>query len=187
MQTKLSSQQRGFALLLTIIVVSIVLAIGLSLLNITVKQFTLSATARDSEEAFHTANSGVECMQYHRSVDSTYADLVNGGSAPSLPCGGYSQVYSNADHDTLSGNRYIYNYIYQYDLNGNACIETSMYLLDTRSSASAINNYTVNEGLETLSCGAGVVCTAIFSRGFNRGCSQLDSIRTVQREITIEF
>ncbi len=50
----------GFALLLTMIVVAVTLAVGLSLLNITLKQFTLSSTSRDSEIAFHAADSGLE-------------------------------------------------------------------------------------------------------------------------------
>lgn len=180
--------QSGFALLLTLIVVAVVLAIGLSLLNITLKQFTLSAAGRDSEIAFHAANTGLECMQYHRGVPSTRDDFLNGGSAPGLQCGGINPSSSTGTRTCLDSNlRCISHYTYQFSFESNKCIETSLYLLDTRGSSYGISNYTINEGLERISCGPGVVCTTVFSRGFNRGCSDLNSIRTVQRELTIQF
>lgn len=182
----MKTNQSGFALLLTLVVVSVVLAIGLSLLNITLKQFTLSSTARDSEIAFHAANTGLECMQFHRKVPSTRTDLLNGGSAPTLQCAGVNPTSKTTNHVTYSSSRYVYNYQYKHTV-GNTCIETSMYLLDMSNSSSGLSNYAVNEGLETLSCSAGLVCTTIFSRGYNRSCNDLNSIRVVQRELTIQF
>lgn len=184
MQTK--TIQSGFALLLTLIVVSIVLAIGLSILNVTLKQFTLSSIARDSEIAFHAANAGLECMQHHRHVPSTRDDLLDGGSAPALQCAGVDPEYTETNHESLSGNRQVYNYVYRYDIAEGRCFEMSMYLLDTQS-GSDIEDYSVDEGFETISCTEGVVCTTIFSRGFNRSCDDVGSIRTVQRELTIQF
>ncbi|MEX0917627.1 MAG: pilus assembly PilX N-terminal domain-containing protein [Candidatus Paceibacterota bacterium] len=191
METEHRTAQEGFALLITLIIVSVLLAVGLSLLNITLKQFTLSSTARESELAFHVANAGLECMQYHRTVPATRTILLNedgnpSADAPTLSCTGRYQIYAASNHQNLSDSRVAYNYIYRYDIDGEQCIEASMHLLDARESGSGITR-TVNEGFETISCPAGVLCTTIFSRGFNRGCSDLSSLRTVQREITIEF
>lgn len=186
-KNKLHSGEQGFALLLTLIVVSVVLAIGLSLLSITLKQFTLSSTARDSEMAIHAANSGLECMQYHRGRPATRTDLLNGGAGPSLSCAGSSPIYSATDHYINAGaNEYVYNYIYRYNLDATTCVETSMYLIDARTSPDEVT-YEADEGLETLTCTNGVVCTTIFSRGFNRSCSSINSIRVVQRELTIQY
>lgn len=181
---KRTPHQNGFALLLTLIVVSVVLAIGLSLLNITLKQFTLSSTARDSEIAFHAANSGLECMQYYR---GTAADSYLAGGSVTATCGGISDAPSRSSASAGGGT--VRHFEYSFDGFGtdDQCVETSMYLLDMRSSGTGVTNYSVNEGLEYLSCAAGVVCTTIFSRGYNRACDSLDSIRTVQRELTIQF
>src|SRR3989344_7693850 len=54
----------GYALMLSIVVSSIVLSIGISLLNIVQKELILSATGRDSQFAFYAADAGLECVLY---------------------------------------------------------------------------------------------------------------------------
>lgn len=185
-------QKEGFALLLTLIVVSIVLAIGLSILNITLKQFVLSATSRDSEVSFHAANTGLECMQYHRADDATRDVLLNddgnsGTDAPTLRCANVDPISEDTDHYLNSAaDEYVYNYQYTYEVDANSCIETSIYLMDARENDNSFS-YTIDEGLDSITCAAGTVCTTIFSRGFNRSCNDLDSVRVVQRELTIQF
>ena len=56
-------KEEGFALLLTIIVVGVLLSIGLAVLDLTVKQVQLSSNAKDSELAFQAANAGMECAR----------------------------------------------------------------------------------------------------------------------------
>lgn len=50
--------------MLSIVVSSIVLSIGLSLFNIVQKELILSGTGRDSQFAFYSADGGVECAMY---------------------------------------------------------------------------------------------------------------------------
>ncbi len=50
--------------MLSIVVSSIVLSIGLSLFNIVQKELILSATGRDSQFAFYSADGGIECALY---------------------------------------------------------------------------------------------------------------------------
>lgn len=59
-----NSNERGFTLLISIIISSLILAIGLSILNITLKEFILSSIARESEYAFYAADAGMECALY---------------------------------------------------------------------------------------------------------------------------
>src|SRR3989344_3339343 len=59
-----SKPESGYALMLSIVVSSIVLSIGLSLFNIVQKELILSATGRDSQFAFYSADGGVECAMY---------------------------------------------------------------------------------------------------------------------------
>ena len=177
----------GFALLLTLVVTSIVLAVGLSLMHITLKQFTLSSIARDSEIAFHAANTGLECLQYHR--ENNEAELIDTGdtSAPTYQCADTAYETASTDHDLNIGTgRLVFNYEYQYDVGNDACTEVSLYILDARTATADIT-HTANEGLDEITCVQGAICTTIFSRGFNRSCSNLNSIFTVQRELTIQY
>ncbi|OGZ08358.1 MAG: hypothetical protein A3C93_02735 [Candidatus Lloydbacteria bacterium RIFCSPHIGHO2_02_FULL_54_17] len=54
----------GYILLLTILVVSILLAVGLGVSAISIKEITLSAFLRDSEKALAAATNGAECALY---------------------------------------------------------------------------------------------------------------------------
>ncbi|MEX2341225.1 MAG: pilus assembly PilX N-terminal domain-containing protein, partial [Candidatus Paceibacterota bacterium] len=189
---KLKTNQ-GFALLITLVVVSVVLAIGLSLLFITTKQYLLAVTASESEKAFQAAQIGLECMRYHRAQPSTREKLLREDTSnwpPSLACAGVVSNIVNSN-PVLSGGPsgvWMYKYQYRYNFN-NSCIDTSLYMADYRETSSnqSYNITSQNEGLTEIECTAGTVCTIIFARGYNRPCDQFDSILTIQREITVEY
>ncbi len=52
--------QKGFSVLFASLVGSLVLAIGLAILSITIKQITLSSAGRESQKAFYAADTGTE-------------------------------------------------------------------------------------------------------------------------------
>ena len=78
--------KRGYALMLSIVVSSVVLAIGLSLLNIVRKELILSSIGRESQFAFYAADSGIECAFYwdirQVSFPSSAADWGTNGDFP---------------------------------------------------------------------------------------------------------
>jgi hypothetical protein len=55
---------RGFTLLISIILVSVALSIGVALLDIATKQVILAAGARQSQVAFYNADMAMECALY---------------------------------------------------------------------------------------------------------------------------
>lgn len=55
---------KGFTLLFAVIVSTLVLAVGGSIINIALKQVILSGVGRDSQYAFYAANTGIECALY---------------------------------------------------------------------------------------------------------------------------
>lgn len=178
----------GFALLLTLIVVSVVLAIGLTILNVTLKQYTLSVTGRESEIAFHVANSMVECFQYQRFA--TPEGYTSPGRPP-LSCESFAnQTLSPGEYDNVMvnfGGGHVHHFFYRFESNSaNTCGEVSAYVLEPTNGD--IDNFPFDkEGLETVDCEQGYTCTVVYGRGFNRACNDLDSLRTVQREMTATF
>lgn len=64
MRRKIFKKEKGFALLFTIIVVSIILSIALSLSGIAYKESTFSVSAKSSNEAYFAADTGAECALY---------------------------------------------------------------------------------------------------------------------------
>lgn len=57
-------KQAGFALLFSVLLASILLSIGLSIFNITLKELAISTNTRQSIHAFYAADSGREYMLY---------------------------------------------------------------------------------------------------------------------------
>jgi Tfp pilus assembly protein PilX len=55
----------GFAMLFTVLVMTLILNIALGISNITFKQTILSSLARDSGVAFYQADAGMECILYY--------------------------------------------------------------------------------------------------------------------------
>lgn len=183
--------QSGFALLLTLIVVSVVLAIGLSLLDITLKQFLLSGTARDSEVSFHAAYAGAECVQYYRIQDlaanfigsqfSLLADCL-----PDTDAGEYSHNYTALNPDSgPAGSVHYSTYQITWGPDSDRCTEMDVYVFDASAGEVTYNVAVYGDSSEV--CAAGATCSVILSRGYNRGCSNLSSLRTIQREVVAEF
>lgn len=58
------STEKGFVLLLTMIIVSVILSISLSIFTITIKEIVLSTFLRESEKAFTAADRALECTLF---------------------------------------------------------------------------------------------------------------------------
>ena len=70
--------EEGYTLLFAVLVSSVVLSIGISILTISKKEFLLSSSARDSTTALYAADSGLECAIYNSNAFSTSSpDTVN--------------------------------------------------------------------------------------------------------------
>lgn len=72
----------GFAMLFTVLLVSLILSIGLAISNITLKQTILSALAKDSQSAFYQADAGIECGMYQ---DTTLENYPRGSDTGDVP------------------------------------------------------------------------------------------------------
>ncbi len=65
MKTQPPHASKGFALLITLIFVSVILALGASLLDVAYKQILLSSSSRQSQYAFYNADSAMECALFY--------------------------------------------------------------------------------------------------------------------------
>jgi Tfp pilus assembly protein PilX len=61
---KKNKKNEGFVLLFAVLISTLVLAVGISMISIALKQVKLSGSGRDSEYAFYAANTGAECATY---------------------------------------------------------------------------------------------------------------------------
>ncbi len=82
--------QSGFAMLFTVLIISLILSIAVSISNLTLKQTVLSNLAKDSQIAFYQADAAVECGMYE---DTTLGLFPVGVTDSTLP-----QTFYCAEH-----------------------------------------------------------------------------------------
>lgn len=94
----------GFTLLLSILVVSVILSVGLGIFDIMTKELKLSGIGRESQIAFYAADAGIECFFYWEIKHPDLADSAF-NAANTINCAGNSVAnnFSNNVSDfTLS-------------------------------------------------------------------------------------
>lgn len=57
--------RRGFTLLISVVLASVALVVGLALANVAYKQVLLASAAKQSQSAFYNADSALECALYY--------------------------------------------------------------------------------------------------------------------------
>ncbi len=86
---KYKNENRGYAILFTVVVVGIISAITIGLTNAAYKQMMLSSVARDSTSAFYQADISSECAMYADNIDF----LLNTKLTDTFTCGGSTMNY----------------------------------------------------------------------------------------------
>lgn len=102
-------KNKGFTILLSALIASLVLALGVSVFAIAQKQLILSSTGRNSLLAFYAADTAAECALYH--------DMRNAAFDPAAPitpieCNGASMEV------TSSGAVYPVTFEFEFEPNG---------------------------------------------------------------------
>lgn len=89
--TKMKSQ-KGYALLFTIMIISVITVITAGLINASTKQLILSSLAKDSQVAFYQADTAADCAFYFDLVKiEKEGDVVDGST---WSCGGHELTVS---------------------------------------------------------------------------------------------
>jgi len=191
---QIKQQQSGFALLMALIVVGVVVSVGLTILDLTIKQLNLSTNSKDSEIALHASNAGLECAQYWRFKEAT---KLESGQDVSIEC--FNVTKSNVsvtgtDRDLSSGGSvYEYNFEFDWgDAGAERCskIKMLMFASDVDSSGATLNNISnIVPGYPSgtnKTCDSGGRCAVISVQGYNKTCSNIGSFGTIQREVLLE-
>ena len=195
-----NKKQTGFTLLMTLIVVSVVVSVGLTILDLSIKQLKLSTGSKDSEIAFHAANAGLECAQYNREIN---AATIEGGGDTSFSCFG-SNILSTAANINFSDNSVAGNGVYRYEhsftwgeTGSERCTEITTVALSTNGITddsitvdvgdmmAAVPGYPISAGDKV--CDPGAQCTIVSVRGYSRSCSEKNIHGAIQREVLLEF
>ncbi len=94
--TKHTKDKKGFTLLFAVLVSTLVVAIGATVVSIAVRQTILSGTSRESQYAFYAANTVLECAFYWDVIG------MEGGDGAVFPAPGQS-ILSDPSGVTCAG------------------------------------------------------------------------------------
>ncbi len=193
--TRRNQHEPGFALLLTILVVSVVVSITVTIIELTLKQVALAVTARDSEIAFHAANAGMECVRYMSRMASS--SIANRDNNIRFYCFGQSQEVGRQNRvlSVSGGDGDITHYAGLVTWNtGDRCSSVDMVVMQVdegEASDMVINNLeTIYPGFpatDNKSCTPGSRCIVAEVTGYNKPCNAITEPGTVRREILLEF
>jgi len=81
---KIINKKKGFVLLFSVLVATLILAVGASIISIALKQVILSGAGRDSQFAFYAANTGAECALYWDLAGDSNGNIVFATSSTNL-------------------------------------------------------------------------------------------------------
>lgn len=188
---KITNKQSGFALLMALIVVGVVVSVGLTILDLTIKQLNLSTNSKNSEVSLHAANAGLECAQYWRFKEATKFEE---GQDMTINCFTKSSTDSSVvDHGT--GSDHVYEYDFKFDW-GDAgylrCSQIKMLVFVSSNDSSGITLSNISNlvpgypsGTEKK-CDAGGRCTVVSVQGYDKTCANVGSYGTIQREVLLE-
>lgn len=193
-------QSDGFALLLALLVVSVVVTVGLTILEITIKQVRLASSAADSEISYSAANAGVECALYWRRKEASIFEAGNSISS-NVQCFGVAPTVGSSSIlvPTTNGTSDFYSFQFTWGdpATGLRCSRVGMLVI--RSAATLEASITALEmekhfpgypGTASRTCSAGGKCTTLSVQGFNRACTVGAATfppGTIQREVLVEL
>ena len=96
---------RGFALLIAILIATVAVTLGVSLLDISYKQVILTSTAKQSRVSFYAADSALECALYYDQQVNAFS-YTNPVSAASVRCQNMAvQSYNTYTENAAGGPR----------------------------------------------------------------------------------
>lgn len=198
-----TKESAGFALLMTIIVVGVVLSIGLTILDLSIKQVRLASAAKDSEIAFHATNAGLECARYWQRQAASLIEVGDQFSptcfeeapeevTPLGPSGNSPNLDNFAD-----GEAYLYEYSFTWGADSDRCSEISSLIVsaDLTGNGVEVDNMNVlfpdNKEFKapnnTFDCEQGSRCSVISVRGYNKPCTSISGYGTIRREVLLQF
>jgi hypothetical protein len=184
-------KQKGFTLLFAILVSTLVISIGATIISIAIRQTILSSTSRESQFAFYAANTGLECAFYFDTLPLPFEEpgvvfplegelplldtsILNCASGNISTGDGFNDPYGFSGQGwQQSANQTIFKISIQ---------DTSSGGIINIGSAQTCAEVQIEKTLDEVT---GLVTTRISSKGYNT--CDLSNPRTVERGIELEY
>ncbi len=172
---KLKEKNKAFTLFVSLIVASLLLAVGFSIGNILIKQLTLASSGSGSLVAFYAADSAAECAMYwdrKNSAGFTVADSPFSTSTIGdvrIVCGKGTGTGDDDDDDPITGLVYGFKKVCDDSVCGvGATTATTVFYVDTSDPTDpASKSCAFVTVVKTYNPSTGIEDTSIDARGYN--------------------
>ncbi len=159
-QQKKNTTSSGFVVLFAMLISSLILLISSGMYTIVQKQVVLASYSKESQKAFYSADSALDCALYHDvGVTETHFPPKAEFATKDISCGGGIMKISKLDEITTGssdegGETFTYPYVFRYyakERPGDGCAyvlvekENQGGLISTRMTAAGFNVCTPNE------------------------------------------
>jgi len=159
-----NKNQKGFALLIAVIFMSVMLTLGLALSSLGYKQEILASTAIESQYAFYAADAGMECALYADQQQNLFVfPSSDPSSAPAMTCDGSAPLFAAKSWSALKW------------------VVTNRLSLDGNTRCADITVYKYNGSPQV---------TYLFSQGYDVSCTTVENpsgARFVSRGISSHY
>ena len=141
MNTYKNNSKKGFVILVAVLVSTLVISIGAFIASIAVQELKLSASGRESQNAFYAADSALECALYHDLRVEQFGSATSTAPQP-VYCDGQTVSISTVGDEINSDSRFEL-----YFLEPNGVTSTSPYarVRVLKSDIGSINDKTIIE------------------------------------------
>ena len=161
--------QKGFALLVAVIFMTVMLTLGLSLGSLAYKQQVLASSAIESQSAFYAADTALECALYFDQQNNAFAFSLS-PNGPTLSCGGASALStSTLQNGSMPSQPWIIRELrIPIGTGGSSCADVTIYKYPPGTTPS----------------------TYIFAQGYDVSCSTVDSpsgVRLTARGLKVHY
>jgi Tfp pilus assembly protein PilX len=165
MKKSLPAGRQGFALLIAVIFMSVMLSLGLALGSLGYKQQVLASGAIESQYAFYAADAALECALYADQQQNLFAYNSNlAAPAPSMICDNAAPVSTTVISHTTS--QWVISTRLSFDSNKH-CADITIYKYSAQQS-NGITSYLFSQGYD-VSCST--VASPNGARFVSRGIS----------------
>lgn len=153
---------RGFTLMFAVLIGALLLAIGIALANIALRELSLSGMTRESGIAFYAADSGADCALYYDIQKNLFATPDNPAKKPPTPTNCNSQDISRTATPT------------NFSVSGTDPVITS-FRVDYGSACAYIKVTKRSNG-----------ASEVFSDGIN-DCQNANNMMRVERSLVVKY
>ena len=194
------NRQRGFALLMSLLIIGVVISVTMAIVELSLKQLELSVSSRDSEIAFAAANAGMECAKLIRRSAST---TIESGANTTFDCfetiSSVGNTGSTIHIQSGGSNGSVYRYQPAIDWSGSdRCSDIDMVTMVVNSDAggplviggggnNSLKKVFSGYPNDTKTCEPGGNCTIVSVKGYSAKCAEKANSGTLMREILLEL